>query len=404
MSKAGPHRRITPDGEDFAIFSGDPLFARPRTTGQLANRDPDKFLALAHGAFERRWLSNQGPLVRELEERLAQMHGTAHCVAFANACFAIILALANLRRADTHKVLLPSLTFRGLPHLIRWAGLEPEYCDVDPATHALSVADLKPRLGPDVAAVLAVDNVNSPCDIDAIEREALRTGTPVLLDSVYAVGGSYGSDLIGARGAASVFSLHATKLINGFEGGYLTTNDDALARALRSQRTFGFGPDGVPHGLGLNAKLNEIHAAMALSNLPYVASIIADNFERFAAYRRAFAGIDWVGFADYGAPRSNYGLVLLEVRPGAPLTRDQLIGVLRAENALVRPYYAPPLHVSDPLGARGVYPISEDVATRFIQMPVGDGVSLTDIEQLAELFEAVERRGPEIAARLQGRA
>lgn len=386
----------------LALFGAAPLFARARTTGQLANRDPERFFALASGALERRRLSNHGPLVQELEERLADLHGTAHCVAMANACFALVLALRALARPGAEEVVLPSLTFRGLPHLIRWAGLVPRYADVDPVTHTLPADETARRIGPATAAVLAVDNVNALCDIDGLERVTAAAGVPLLLDCVYGIGGSYGADPVGSRGAASVFSLHATKLINGFEGGYLTTDDDALATALRRQRTFGFGDDGMVRELGLNAKLNELHAALALSNLPHLGAIVADNAARLAAYRDGLAGIAWLSFADYRQGPGNCGLVLLRVAPDAPLSRDALVRILRAENALVRPYYSPPLHRTDPAAsALNELPVSDRISRDFIQMPVGDLMSLEDVGRLCRFIGGLDRHAAAVAARLK---
>lgn len=393
---------------DLALFGAAPLFTRARTTGQLANRDPERFFALASGALERRRLSNHGPLVQELEERLAALHGTTHCVAMANACFALVLALRELARPGVDQVLLPSLTFRGLPHLIRWAGLVPRYGDVDPVTHTLTADEVARRIGPGTAAVLAVDNVNALCDIDGLERVTAAADVPLLLDCVYGIGGSYpGMAPVGSRGAASVFSLHATKLINGFEGGYLTTDDDALAAALRRQRTFGFGDDGMVRELGLNAKLNELHAALALSNLPHLDAIVADNAARLAAYRKGLAGIPWLSFADYRQGPGNCGLVLLRVKPEAPFSRDALVRILRAENALVRPYYSPPLHRADPASqAAGdqpaeELPVSDRISRDFIQMPVGDLMSIDDVGRLCRFIGGLDRRAASIADRLE---
>lgn len=377
----------------LALFGGQPLFERPLTTGQLANRDPERFFELASASLERRRLTNQGPLVDELEQRLCVLHGTRHCVAFANACFAIILALRNLARPNARKVILPSLTFRGLPHLIRWAGYEPQFCDVDPLTHTLAPGELARLIDADTAAVLAVDNINGLCDINALERLTLDAGIPLLVDAVYGIGGRYTDTLrdnrVGTRGNASVFSLHATKLINGFEGGYLTTDDDELAAQLQRQRSFGFGDAAIPVELGMNAKLNELHAAMALSNLDHMHAIINDNKRRFACYQRHFQDLSWLSFADYSQSPGTYGLVLLKVGTHAPYSRDELIRILRAENALVRPYYFPPLHQLEP--GSPALPVTERISRQYIQMPVGDLLVEADIERLAQLFKRLEQ-------------
>ncbi|WP_338069200.1 DegT/DnrJ/EryC1/StrS family aminotransferase [Pararobbsia silviterrae] len=397
--KAGP--------DDWAVLGGPPAFARALATGQLANRDPQAFFAMMAKAFERRRLSNQGPLVSELEDRLAQWHGAQHCVAFANACFALILSIRALARPSGREVIMPAFTFRGLPHVIRWAGLEPRYCDVDPHTQTLCPRELARMIGPDTAAVLAVDNVNALCDIDALEATTREHDVPLIIDAVYGVGGRYGTDLVGSRATACVFSLHATKLINGFEGGYLTTNHAALADALRSQRTFGYDNSGAPTQLGMNAKLNEIHAALALSNLPHAESIMADNRARFVAYQRAFKDIPFVTFADYDANVKNFCLALMRVEPSCPFSRAQLIDVLRAENALVRPYYSPPLYaleVEAPGSERTALPVTEEVSRVWIQMPCGDGVTHADIVRLAALFRALFRDAPAMLERLRSRA
>ena len=378
---------------DLAIFGGQPLFAQARTPGQLANRDPERFFALAAGAFERRWFTNQGPLISELEERLGQLHGAGHCVAFANASFAMILALRAVARPGAREVVLPALAFSGLPHLIRWAGLEPRYCEVDPGRHTLDSDALAGIIGPDTAVVLAADQANALCDIDAIEALTRAAGVPLVLDSVHGIGGSYGAAPVGSRGTATIFSLHADTLINGFEGGYLTTQDPDLAAALIRQRSFGFGDVGVPVELGLNAKLNELHVAMALSNLPHLPAIVADNAARLAAYRTGFADLAWTSFADYSAAPGTDGVVLLKVEPGSPFSRDELIDILRAENALVRPHHTP---LAD---AR--FPIADRIAGAFIRMPAGDLTTLEDVERLAGLFARLEAKAGSIVDRLR---
>jgi dTDP-4-amino-4,6-dideoxygalactose transaminase len=379
----------------LALLGGEPLFKCALTTGQLANRDPERFFELARGAFERRTESASDTLARRLEEHVAEMHGCTHAVSFANACYALMLVLSELARGPGTEVLLPALTFRGLPHLIRWAGLTPDYVDIDPLRHTLDPAALAAQIGPDTAAVLAVDNVHALCDIDAIESIAQRQGVPLVMDCVYAVGGHYPSGVVGSRGQAAVFSLHATKLINGFEGGYLTTNDGALAGALRRLRAGGVskGSDKTP---ALACPLNETHAAMALANLPHRAAIIEDNRLRMQHYHQRFADLPWIDFADERHGPGNHGLVLLRVLPEAPFSRDELVRILRAENALVRPYYAPPLHIALPAAGEkppAPCPVSEACADAFIQMPVGDRVTLAHIDQLRTLFERLDRQG-----------
>lgn len=389
--------------EDLALFGGPPLFTPFRSTAQLANKGAEAFFDYARQAFERRRLTNQGPLVSELEETLRAYHGAKYCIAFSNACLAILISLRAMAARQEGEVVLPAMSYRGLPHLVRWAGLTPRYCEIDPLRHTLDPASLARVVGPDTVAVLAVDNVNAMCDIDGIEEVTGAHHIPLLIDSVYGVAGKYGADPAGTRGGATVFTLHATKVINGFEGGYVTTHDEDLAHRLRLMRNFGFGGDRNSQMLGMNAKLNEIHAAMALANFAHVGEVIAGNKARFEAYRDAFAGLTGIGFADYSNGPQNYALVLLRIDPAWPFTREETLKLLLAENALVRPYYSPTLYSADPEydgGSR--FPVADAQSALFLQLPVGEMMSETDIVLLADTFRFLQSHAPAIAARLRG--
>jgi dTDP-4-amino-4,6-dideoxygalactose transaminase len=157
--------------------------------------------------------------------------------------------------------------------------------------------------------------------------------------------------------------------------------------------------------LGLNAKLNEIHAACALASLQQQGEIVERNRQRVCAYQERFAGIpglSWVAYPD--DERSNYEFALLEVDPSWPLDRDAIVDVMLCENARGRPYYSPPLHrsVHCPAFVEPPHlPVTEELARRFIQMPVGELVSLDDIAALAELFGFLHRHASGIGALLE---
>jgi dTDP-4-amino-4,6-dideoxygalactose transaminase len=288
------------------------------------------------------------------------------------------------------EVLLPAFTYTGLPHLVVWAGLTPRFCDIDPQTHSLCPRSVEASIGERTGLILGVHHAHAPCDIDALQELSHRHQVPLLLDAAHGLGGTYRDKPLGSFGRAEVFSLHATKMINGFEGGYITTDDDELANTLRLARTFGFVRKDYVQGLGLNAKLNEVHAGLALASLDDLDAVIASNRERVEMYLRTFSSIPGVSLVPYGEEHSyNYEFNTLHVPPDWPLTRDELVSLLRAENALCWPYFSPPLYrcstrptgipPSDPL------PVTEALSQRFIQMPAGELTSVTDIEHIARL-------------------
>ena len=201
-------------------------------------------------------------------------------------------------------------------------------------------------------------------------------------------------------------------MLNGFEGGYVTTDDDALASKLRWARNFslpGLAPPDIADDdrlLGMNAKLNELHAAMALLSLHRYDDIVRGNKARYDAYERACAGIPGlrlVPFADADSEQRNFGLVLLETAEDWPLSRDATVALLKAEGAAISAYYSPPLHRSEhcPAGiAVPDLPVSDSLARRFLQLPSGDFVSEDDTGAVGALLRFVGARGTAIAARL----
>lgn len=399
MSDQAKHRL-----EDLALFGGKPQFARLLPIGQLAMPDQDRFFALAREIYANQRLTNNGPLVQRLEARLAELHNVKRCIAFANASLAIVALLRHLAGDRHGEVIMPAFTYVGLPHLAQWAGLMPRFCDVDAETHTLNPAAVAAAIGKQTSAIMGVHQVNAPCHINALSEIADAHGIPLIFDAVHGIGCTHQGKVIGGFGRAEVFSLHATKLLNGFEGGYITTDDETLAEAMRLMRNFGFSGESEVTTLGLNAKLNELHAACGLAGIDRLPDIIASNRERVAAYRDAFAaipGLRWLPYGNDGEAR-NYEFALLSVPPEWPLRRDELVALIRAEGALARAYYSPPVHLSShcPPEARTMLPVTERLAGEFIQMPVGELVGPEEVSSLARLFVFMHDHAVEIHQRL----
>lgn len=396
--------KTTPDS--LARFGGRPMFDRPRPTGQIHTPDRDRFLARLDRIIEGRRYSNGGPQVEELEARLARDHDVRHLLTFANASLALIALMRHCALPGAGEILLPSFSYRGLPHFVQWAGKTPRFVEVDPVTHALSEETVAPEIERgNVSAILAVNNVSAPADLAGLRRISEATGIPVIYDSVYAIAAEFDGRPFGENGVAEVFSLHATKLVNGFEGGYVATNDDALAETLRQLRNFGYDNKSPEiRCLGMNGKLNEIHAAMALTSLEELDGALGHNRAIIATYRKALADTHGVRILDpVDGMVPNDEMVLMEVSPDLGIGRDDLLLLLQAEGALARPYFSPPLHRSRncPPEARGArLPVTDDLATRFVQLPTGAFVTAGDAESIAGTITMILGHADEVAARL----
>lgn len=199
--------------------------------------------------------------------------------------------------------------------------------------------------------------------------------------------------MIGGFGTCEVYSFHATKFLNSFEGGAIVTNDDELATKLRFMRNFGFaGYDKVDY-LGVNGKMTEICAAMGLTSLESIDDVIAINQRNHKAYSEQLRDLPGVCLVQYNASESNnFQYVVLQVDGNvAPLSRDELIAVLHAENVLARKYFWPGCHRMQPY--RTLQPDAANhlaqtdlVALRVLILPTGQEISTETVGQICQII------------------
>jgi len=381
---------------DLALFGGRSLFDFPRSTSSLVAPDFHTFLEYSKVFFDARQYTNSGPLVRRLEQRLAEFHQTSHCVTFCSGFWALVLAIRCLALPGRSELLMPSLTYRRMGDVAAWAGLVPRFCEVDRATLAISPTAARQLINDDTALILGVHPIVNCCDSTELERLSLDTGVPLFIDAVESVYETFQGRKVGSFGRAECFSLHASKLLNGFEGGYITTNDEELATRLVRMRGFGFyTPDNVVE-LGMNAKLNEVHAAMSLAGLDNLEQEISDNRARYRAYQRRLAGIPGIRLVPFDeSARSGFKNILIELGRDWPITRGLTLDLLNAENVLARAYYSPPLHVrqTDYPTLSGPLPLTEQLAERFMLLPCGHFVDDQDIDQVCALLRFLHDHG-----------
>ncbi len=357
-----------------------PEFAEPLHVGRpnIANRE--RFLERVDQMLDRCWLSNNGPLVQEFERAIESFVGVKHCICVCNATIGLEIAI---RAAGlTGEVIVPSYTFVATAHALQWQEITPVFADMDPATHNLDPARIERHITPRTTGILATHIWGRPCAVEALAEIAERHSLKLMFDAAHAFGCSHQGKMIGGFGLAEVFSFHATKFLNSFEGGAITTNDDELAQRIRLMTNFGFsGYDNVIH-LGTNGKMTEVCAAMGLTNLESIEDLIAVNKRNYDEYGVGLLGIPGVTLMPYNpAERCNYQYVVLEVDESvAALARDELIKILHAENVLARKYFWPGCHRMEPYRSLQAHaglllPVTERMANGVVVLPTGQAVT-----------------------------
>ena len=370
-----------------------PLFPSPLHVGCPNVGNTRQFFQRMNGVFERRQLTNNGPLVREFEERIARFLGVKHCIATCNATIALEIAIRALGLSG--EVIVPSFTFIATAHALQWQKITPVFCDVAPGTHHIDPDLIAELITPRATGILALHTWGEPCDVDALQHIADRHRLALLFDAAHALGCSRNGRMIGNFGRAAVFSFHATKFINCFEGGAVTTNDDELAAKVRLMANFGFaGYDNVV-SCGINAKMHEASAAMGLTNFECIDDFIAVNQRNLQLYHEELSSIPGIQLFSYGrgaSERRNFQYVVLEMDPEvAGLTRDALVEVLWAENILARRYFFPGCHNSEPYRSQApdadlLLPNTAELCRNVLILPTGTAVDGEAIRGICQII------------------
>ncbi len=369
------------------IPSLKPMFDPPISASNLPEVHFDDFLAYSKVFHDARRYTNRGPLVQTLERRLADFHEVEHCVAVSSGFWGIVLAVVTCARPGRRHVILPSLTYRRMSDAVAWAGFIPRFCDVDPASLAMTAELTAQMVDDDVALILGVHPMVNTCDVAGLIKLSSDKEIPLLFDAVESPYEILAGRRIGGFGNAEVFSLHASKLLSGMEGGYVTTNDSALAERIRLTSAFGFnGYDNIAI-LGMNAKLNEVHAAYALACLDHIEEQIPQHYENYEEYRRGIQHLDGLRLVAYDPQtRPSYRQIVVELLDAWPHSRDDTLASLQSEGVLARPYYSPALHQVTSTYQRDIreLPLTESLAERFVLMPSGARVSRRDVRLLVD--------------------
>ncbi len=379
------------DKHDLAVMGGPRAFAEPLHVGRPNIGDRDRLLARIGGILDRRWLSNQGPVVSEFEERVADYVGVKHCVAMCNATVALEIAIRALELSG--EVIVPAFTFIATAHALQWQEITPVFCDIDPATHTLDPGWVERMITPRTTGIIGVHVWGRPCQIESLEVIARENSLSLLFDAAHAFGASHQGRMIGSFGNAEVFSFHATKFVSCGEGGAVVTNDDQLADKMRLMRNFGFaGLDRVVY-IGTNGKMSELSAAMGLTSLESIDQFVAINKRNYCEYVKELATIPGLNLLPYdGTERCSFQYVVVEVDSYlTQLSRDELIEVLTAENVLARRYFYPGCHRMEPYAslfphAKLVLRATDVVAQRVLLLPTGTAVGSSEIQDICRIL------------------
>ncbi|CAN7608262.1 DegT/DnrJ/EryC1/StrS family aminotransferase [Devosia sp. LjRoot3] len=344
----------------------------------------EELIPYLEGIWDRGILTNQGPLHREFEARLAAYLGVEHVCLFSSGMAALVTAVQSLELSG--EVITTPYSFVATSNAIVWNGLTPVFVDVEPGTLNIDPALIEAAITPRTTAVLPVHCYGNPCAADRIEAIAAKHGLKVLYDAAHAFGVRDAGGSVLRHGDLSVLSFHATKVFNTFEGGAIICASAEAKARIEQLRNFGLVSEVEVQSPGLNGKMNEFSAAMGLVQLGHVDHAIVARQAVDQRYRSEFAQIEGIECIAWAAPRMNYSYFPILVHEVFPLSRDQLQARLVGAGIYTRRYFHPLLsdfapYASLPSSA-GEMPIARNASERVLCLPIYPDLASGDVERI----------------------
>ncbi len=354
-------------------------------------------------SYESGVLTN-GPLTRELEDRAAEWLGVPHVVAVASCTAGLMLTIQAL--CPKKPVVLPSFTFAASAHAVAWNGLAPRFAECDHDSFQLDIDDAGDRLD-GAGGVLATHVFGAPCRPEAVEAKARQAGLVTMFDAAHAFGARRAGRCVGGFGDAEVFSLSPTKPLIAGEGGLVATVHDDVAAAIRVGRNYGNAGDYNSRFAGLNARMSEFHAAVALESLSELEENLARRRAVADAYCSRLLGLPGLRPQVVDPDdESTYKDFTVQVDAGQyGMSRNELSTALDAEGIDTRPYFSPPVHRHQAYAHLDAVdlPTTDAVAAATLSLPIFARLPLDAVERVIDALALLHARAEEVAAALADR-
>jgi dTDP-4-amino-4,6-dideoxygalactose transaminase len=350
------------------------------------------------GIWDRKWLTNQGPLHDELEARLRRYLSVEHLSLFCNGTVALLVALEALR-INSGEVITTPFSFPATAHSLYWNRVKPVFCDIDPQSLNLDPGRIEQLISPETRAILAVHVYGRPCAVEEIERIANVHGLHVIYDAAHAFGVKYKGRPVLSYGDLSILSFHATKLFSTIEGGALISGSEVRRQRINSLKNFGIAGEESVIGPGINGKMNEFQAAFGLAQLRDVRAEIALRRRIEAIYRAGLKDVPGITLLDEPAETEGNGAYFPILVDGDRFgrTRDELHALLRQCNVITRKYFYPlishaPCYAALPSAAAANLPVAERASRQVLCLPIYGTLPPESAEKVAQIIR--EAYGP----------
>jgi dTDP-4-amino-4,6-dideoxygalactose transaminase len=341
----------------------------------------EEVFKLLDEVWQRQWLTNNGPLVNELELKLKEYLDLPHLLYLNNGTIALQIAIKSLELKG--EIITTPFSYVATTSSIVWEGCKPVFVDIDPETFNIDPAKIESAISGNTSAILATHVFGNPCDIDVIEIIAKKYNLKVIYDAAHCFGTIYKGKSIFSYGDISTTSFHATKLFHTVEGGAVFSQNSDLIKVMAYMRNFGHdGPDRF-FGLGINGKNSEFHAAMGLVNLNYVANILEKRKIQSNIYNTFLKGLplQYPSVSLHAQINFAYYPIVFE-------SEEVTLKIKRAlelNNIFPRRYFYPSLSSLNYLNGE-VTPIADSISSRILCLPLYQELTEAEQKMIAQII------------------
>ena len=328
----------------------------------------EKYQKYVDEIYANGWVTNNGPLVKRLEKRLAEHLGVKHIVLVANGTAALEIAYRTLDLKG-YAITTP-FSFVATTSSLVTNGLKPIFADIDSQTLNIDPSNIEALITPNTSAIVPVHVFGNACEVEAIDVIAKKHGLKVVYDAAHAFDVKYKGESLLNYGDISTLSFHATKLFHTIEGGALIINDDALVKKARYLINFGIeNQESIPE-LGTNAKMNEFEAAMGLCVLDEMEKISKSRKAIYERYEKELDGIVQIQEQNMHSTQ-NYAYFPIVLKDEEEALKVQ--NALNEKQIFPRRYFYPSLDTLNYIEPKQYSPISRDISHRILALPVYPG-------------------------------
>jgi dTDP-4-amino-4,6-dideoxygalactose transaminase len=348
----------------------------------------EEYNELLKGIWQRNWLTNNGPLVNDLELRLKQYLNLDHLLLVSNGTIAIQFALKALNIKKD--VITTPFSYVATTSSIVWEGCTPVFVDIDPDTLNIDPSKIEKAVTDRTQAILATHCFGNPCDVEAISAIASKHNLKVIYDAAHCFGTLYKGKTIFSFGDISTTSFHATKPYNTVEGGAVFTSNPKMLKEIAYFRNFGHAGPEKFYGIGINGKNSEFHAAMGICNLNHINAVLASRKRQAETYDKLLSKAEISTPNTLADAVSNNAYYPVVFRTHEIMQRVKI--ALEKQEIFPRRYFYPSLSSLNYVTADPT-PVADDIASRILCLPMYFELSEMEQKMVARIILRTLRHG-----------